>query len=258
MLSYTDNKGKKHSACHTSRKKARGQIAAIEAEGIERNEPMKITLSELRRIISEVILNEQLVSYLDQLGLSISDRTPPDDAVEIARALVNKTSSPSMIPDPVLLSAIDKIKSMLAFGEPDAESIKNALLNLPKPPADPKKEREAIEKEYEERAKMVAGLKGKRPRPFEKGEELRFQSLSEPSPLTQKNLNESMVQALRSLVREFVLEEAKKKKKKSKSKGSDMDGDGDVDAADYKTKVYMAGGVPRDEAIKKSRKFDGK
>ena len=30
VLSYTDNKGKKHSNCHTSRKRAQGQIAAIE------------------------------------------------------------------------------------------------------------------------------------------------------------------------------------------------------------------------------------
>lgn len=30
VLSYTDKKGKKHSNCHTSRKKAQGQIAAIE------------------------------------------------------------------------------------------------------------------------------------------------------------------------------------------------------------------------------------
>ncbi len=30
VLSYTDKKGKKHRACHTSKKKARGQIAAIE------------------------------------------------------------------------------------------------------------------------------------------------------------------------------------------------------------------------------------
>lgn len=29
-LSYTDKKGKKHRICHTSRKKAKGQIAAIE------------------------------------------------------------------------------------------------------------------------------------------------------------------------------------------------------------------------------------
>lgn len=31
-LSYTDKKGKKHSNCHFSKKKAQGQISAIEAE----------------------------------------------------------------------------------------------------------------------------------------------------------------------------------------------------------------------------------
>jgi len=30
VLSYTDEKGKRHRNCHTSRKKAKGQIAAIE------------------------------------------------------------------------------------------------------------------------------------------------------------------------------------------------------------------------------------
>ena len=30
VLSYTDKKGKKHNNCHTSKKKAQGQIAAIE------------------------------------------------------------------------------------------------------------------------------------------------------------------------------------------------------------------------------------
>ena len=30
VLSYTDKSGKKHRACHTSREKAQGQIAAIE------------------------------------------------------------------------------------------------------------------------------------------------------------------------------------------------------------------------------------
>ena len=37
VLSYTDKKGKKHRACHTSKKKMQGQIAAIEAEadGVE-------------------------------------------------------------------------------------------------------------------------------------------------------------------------------------------------------------------------------
>ncbi len=31
VMYYTDKKGKKHSNCHTSMKKAKGQIAAIEA-----------------------------------------------------------------------------------------------------------------------------------------------------------------------------------------------------------------------------------
>jgi hypothetical protein len=65
VLSYTDKKGKKHRACHTSRKKARGQIAAIEAEGIERNEDMKIKLAELRRIIREAI-EEMKLQYSEE------------------------------------------------------------------------------------------------------------------------------------------------------------------------------------------------
>ena len=56
VLSYTDKKGKKHRNCHTSRKRAKGQIAAIEAEGLERDNNMQITLSELRNLIREVIL----------------------------------------------------------------------------------------------------------------------------------------------------------------------------------------------------------
>jgi hypothetical protein len=59
VLSYTDKKGKKHRNCHTSKKKARGQIAAIEAEGVEKEAQgnvTKITLSELRQIIREEIV----------------------------------------------------------------------------------------------------------------------------------------------------------------------------------------------------------
>jgi len=43
-LSYTDKKGKKHRACHTSRKKAKGQIAAIEAESVIREYIRKIVV----------------------------------------------------------------------------------------------------------------------------------------------------------------------------------------------------------------------
>jgi len=61
VLSYVDKKGKKHSNCHTSRKKAHGQIAAIEAEGttfddIKLNESND--LSKLREIIREFILEK--------------------------------------------------------------------------------------------------------------------------------------------------------------------------------------------------------
>lgn len=49
VLSYTDNKGKKHRNCHTSRKKAKGQIAAIEMpEGIEESwVPLAVRLTEM-------------------------------------------------------------------------------------------------------------------------------------------------------------------------------------------------------------------
>jgi hypothetical protein len=59
-LSYTDNKGKKHRACHTSRKKARGQIAAIEAEGAgaemtAREAMVEMNIDDLRMIIRELV-----------------------------------------------------------------------------------------------------------------------------------------------------------------------------------------------------------
>lgn len=62
VLSYTDKKGKKHRACHTSKKKMQGQIAAIEAESeeiegkvLEQNKAktIKMTHSQLRQIIIE-------------------------------------------------------------------------------------------------------------------------------------------------------------------------------------------------------------
>jgi hypothetical protein len=55
VLSYKDNSGKKHSACHTSRKKARGQIAAIEAEG-KNGEESSLRLDELREIIRALMI----------------------------------------------------------------------------------------------------------------------------------------------------------------------------------------------------------
>lgn len=74
VLSYTDKKGKKHNNCHTSKKKAQGQIAAIEgpremdetddmvfggggAEADEENDEMEEAI--LRQWVRERLLSEQ-------------------------------------------------------------------------------------------------------------------------------------------------------------------------------------------------------
>lgn len=77
VLSYKDKKGKRHKACHTSKRKAKGQIAAIEMESLIRmtiggiinevfadtkDNAMKIKLSHLRTIIREAIEEMKLQS----------------------------------------------------------------------------------------------------------------------------------------------------------------------------------------------------
>lgn len=78
VLSYKDKKGKKHRACHTSRKRARGQIAAIEAEGVE-GDNMKITLSELRSFIREAIEEMKLQAAPSRPDNSNNDVDEADD-----------------------------------------------------------------------------------------------------------------------------------------------------------------------------------
>lgn len=73
VLSYTDNKGKKHRNCHTSKKKARGQIAAIEMEGVE--DTMKITISELRQIIRQTIQEAAVEEYAAEGEMDESEFT---------------------------------------------------------------------------------------------------------------------------------------------------------------------------------------
>ena len=64
VLSYTTKKGKKVRNCHTSKKKAQGQIAAIEGpplssgdekEGEKLEETMRLSESEIRSIIRHVL-----------------------------------------------------------------------------------------------------------------------------------------------------------------------------------------------------------
>lgn len=104
VLSYTDKKGKKHRACHTSRKKAKGQIAAIEMETAMRTgntiqeKNMKIRLSQLRTLIKEeitrllevadpeaafsVMENEDLISIADTVRGMSRKKVPPTNVLK--------------------------------------------------------------------------------------------------------------------------------------------------------------------------------
>jgi len=58
VLSYTDTSGKKHTACHTSKKKMQGQIAAIEAEADEKNDTM------LKEILLRALVREAIYTHI--------------------------------------------------------------------------------------------------------------------------------------------------------------------------------------------------
>ena len=76
VLSYTDNKGKKHSNCHTSRKRAKGQIAAIEAETVAPVE-LHLLIREFVEVQAGIeglsMLAPHLAGFLD--GLISADDT---------------------------------------------------------------------------------------------------------------------------------------------------------------------------------------
>ncbi len=57
VISYTDKKGKKHRACHTSKKKMQGQIAAIEAESDERDG------NTLEEVLLRILVKEALYTH---------------------------------------------------------------------------------------------------------------------------------------------------------------------------------------------------
>jgi hypothetical protein len=95
VLSYTDKKGKKHRACHTSKKKARGQIAAIEAEGTKMNN--EDSLLELRAFIRDVV-KEELHAEGSQEDLDKDDDGDKDFAdVLISRMMAGGLSKKKAI-----------------------------------------------------------------------------------------------------------------------------------------------------------------
>jgi len=80
VLSYTSKKGKKYNNCHTSKKKARGQIAAI--EGPWENKMDTTLRSLIREILSEDVISESgdrgfayeatLINALSQGGIEVT------------------------------------------------------------------------------------------------------------------------------------------------------------------------------------------
>lgn len=80
VLSYTDKKGKKHNNCHTSKKKAQGQIAAIEGpremDELDEAEDFNEVRRLIRNLISEseekenegIIYERTLVDALQEYG----------------------------------------------------------------------------------------------------------------------------------------------------------------------------------------------
>jgi len=164
VLSYKDNKGKKHRACHTSRKKARGQIAAIEAESVERDQPMKITLSEIRTLIRHVLNEAAYISSLDQvLGQNNVNNylrmlNDPKNVKDIAKIV--KSSLQSNLPAPNLMTHFKELEGLnLQDPELDPKYIKDVLTKL-LTSENQEAERELSASEKEEKIKKyIAGYK---------------------------------------------------------------------------------------------------
>lgn len=76
VLSYTDKSGKKHSNCHTSKKKAQGQIAAIEGqwEADEVGAEEEVMTERLLREMVRELLNENANKVIDIYNRLVADR----------------------------------------------------------------------------------------------------------------------------------------------------------------------------------------
>lgn len=84
VLSYTDNKGKKRSNCHTSRKRAQGQIAAIEGP---RESLIRLTVREVIRELNETTYSTRSTYFGNPYEDPGEEFDPdPDDPVGLVAA----------------------------------------------------------------------------------------------------------------------------------------------------------------------------
>jgi hypothetical protein len=277
VLSYTDKKGKKHRACHTSRKKARGQIAAIEAESVDRDSVMKIRISELRQLIREAVTS--LLSPEGKEAAFLAAPTQKDASFFLSKDKLENHifDIPGGYDDDLLydtlknmLSRDDKLKNDSPLKlDPEFRRYIDEKITQWHLSVDPgrgeglrhelklkKLIRDTInglyQQEIEEPSKYVAGYKKPHVEPQE------FQ-MSIPSRQEPKFLESISISDLREIIKEIISEEEKEDHENDKDGGKlDVDKDGDADSADYKMRVYMSGGIPKEKAYKMSRKYDKK
>ena len=85
-LSYTDKKGKKHKACHVSKKAAQGQIAAIEGSS-PKKEGKQIKKQKSKKKIGNVYGYERASKSNMYLDIPSKTADPPDLGDEIHKYL---------------------------------------------------------------------------------------------------------------------------------------------------------------------------
>ncbi len=129
VLSYTDNKGKKHRNCHTSRKKAKGQIAAIEMPEswmsraslvIEGLEDELDSLDDSSQ--DELTAGMQALKHGESLGYRY-DEESESRAQEIAEELISGEMEPEEVP----LYLVMNVASWLR--EKEEEGLRNQVLH---------------------------------------------------------------------------------------------------------------------------------
>lgn len=117
VLSYKDKSGKKHRACHTSKKKARGQIAAIEMESVEQQGTTQMK-NELKQLIRQLVVEAML--EMEEAAATSKEEMKDDEAS-------NKKSKKKDVTGDGKADFADVMASrMMASGMPKSAAVKKA------------------------------------------------------------------------------------------------------------------------------------